>query len=749
MNRVGCLTLSLLAGLSSAIAARQPAAATPSKLTFCCRADNDVYRVITTSGGTYARYGTAAEAVCQAPAGGGVLVLADGYPDKPTAIEPAVFEAAAKKRLRLYVEYPAQLPGMAVGPPTELKDPHLRRASGNERGVVVSSIFGRELPAMRIVSINGCCHVPVRAANPYLVLAKVAGVDTAVFGLSGTPTVPLLFDHPGGGLLVATTGLSRFVSGRFMPADAWRVVWRTILARLQPDAAPLELRWTPTVRPTYGRDEPLPADVELRALRRAAGWVVRAHLLRHAKWPKTALDNALGYDTVRDAPAADWPQGDGAMGVIEGFSSLIRADGGQPTRYAVRVDCTTETAMLMAADAAAGGPPWHAAIATRLLDYIHSGSGLAGGPRADPQSPSYGLLGWALDSPETYWGDDNARSLLATGAAAALLKSARWSEPLARGILANLRTTGVRGLREPSLNEGLLKANGWRKYWNGAPDAPLSPHFEAWPWACYLWAYSQTNFPPLLTRGKAGIETMMRAYPKWQWCLRSGTIERARMLLPLAWLVRVEDTPEHRAWLRRMAGDLLVLQDASGAIREVIGDGGQAVRSNAAYGTGETSLIQANGDPVCDLLYSCNFALIGLHEAAAATGEPFYGQAEDKLAKFLCRVQVRSEEHPELDGAWCRAVNFRRWEYWASNADWEWGPWCVETGWSQPWIAATLALRQRKTSLWDLLGKGYLLEPCRRLRPRMFPDDALGARTGKRLDLPSQLTFLNNEATLG
>ena len=110
-------------------------------------------------------------------------------------------------------------------------------------------------------------------------------------------------------------------------------------------------------------------------------------------------------------------------------------------------------------------------------------------------------------------------------------------------------------------------------------------------------------------------------------------------------------------------------------------------------------LVEADGNPVCDLLYSCNFALIGLHEAAAATGNPFYAAAEDKLARFLCRIQIRSDAHRELDGAWYRAFDFHHWEYWASST-WEWGPWCTETGWCQPWIAGTLALRCQKMSLW-------------------------------------------------
>ena len=125
------------------------------------------------------------------------------------------------------------------------------------------------------------------------------------------------------------------------------------------------------------------------------------------------------------------------------------------------------------------------------------------------------------------------------------------------------------------------------------------------------------------------------------------------------------------------------------------------------------------------MLYTCNFALIGLHEAAAVTGDPTLLQAEGKLARFLCRIQVRSETHPELDGAWYRAFHFRNWEFWASNADWEWGPWCTETGWTQPWIAATLALREKRTSLWELLRQASIGNDFDRLRREMLPDEML------------------------
>ena len=688
----------------------------PAGWTFACSAENDLYRILAASRLQCPRFATAAEAVRAAPDGSGVLVLADGYPDTPTAIAPAVFDEAAQKRLRLYVEYPERLPDMKLGTPKDVK---------YERGVVTSDIFGERLRPMRIVLVSSCRYLPAKAADSHLVVAKVAGMDTAVFGLADTASEPLLFDHPRGNLLVATTKLSHFVRGRYLPVEAWRTIWETILARLHPDGRRVELRWTPTVRPSFGPADPLPPDAESQAVRRSAEWIVASRSLRHADWPKEVLERSLSYNTVRAMPRPEWPVGDGSAGVLEGFSSTIHRDGSQPMRYAVRNDCTTEVAMLLALDAAANSRPENARRAANLLDYIFDKSPLAAGPRADPKSPSYGLVGWSLDHPGSYWGDDNARALLAVGAVAGQSGERRWDEAVARAILANFRTTGVRGFRPACVQEKDLQARGWESYWAGH-HVHYSPHMQSWLWACNLWAYEQTRFEPLLTRSKTGMRLTMHAYPdSWNWILRSGTIERSRLLLPLAWLVRVDDTPEHRRWLRQIADDLVALQDRSGAIREVIGDGGQGIPSNAAYGTAETSLIQSDGDPVCDMLYSCNFALIGLHEAAAATGDPFYAEAEDRLARFLCRIQVRSEAHPELDGAWYRAFNFSRWDYWASSADWEWGPWCTETGWCQPWIAGTMALRREKTSLWDLVQKVDVETHFDRLRPRMLPDEKL------------------------
>ncbi len=126
------------------------------------------------------------------------------------------------------------------------------------------------------------------------------------------------------------------------------------------------------------------------------------------------------------------------------------------------------------------------------------------------------------------------------------------------------------------------------------------------------------------------------------------------------------------------------------------------------------------------LLYTTNFAWLGLHEAAAA-GDQQAAEAEAKLAAFLCRIQVRSETQPALDGGWFRAFDFRRWEPWGSNADAGWGAWAIESGWTQGWITSVFGMRQMKTSLWDLTAETRIARHFDRLRREMLPDAALAA----------------------
>ncbi len=43
-----------------------------------------------------------------------------------------------------------------------------------------------------------------------------------------------------------------------------------------------------------------------------------------------------------------------------------------------------------------------------------------------------------------------------------------------------------------------------------------------------------------------------------------------------------------------------------------------------------------------------------------------YQEAAGKLSAYLTRIQVQSSKHKDLDGAWFRAFDYGRWDYWAS-----------------------------------------------------------------------------------
>ncbi|MGN6353128.1 MAG: hypothetical protein ACTHLB_07040, partial [Parafilimonas sp.] len=72
------------------------------------------------------------------------------------------------------------------------------------------------------------------------------------------------------------------------------------------------------------------------------------------------------------------------------------------------------------------------------------------------------------------------------------------------------------------------------------------------------------------------------------------------------------------------------------------------------------------------------------------------------------RIQVQSTKHNDLDGAWFRAFDYGRWDYWASNSDAGWGAWCTLTGWIQSWIVTTQIQIEKNESFWDVTKKSNM-----------------------------------------
>ena len=659
----------------------------------CAPADNNLLTVLAQEGRTVKRFPDAAEAVDAAPDGAAVLLLSQGYPDTPGRLSPELLDKIEAKGLRVYAEF------VTLG--DTLPRP---QALTLERVVVTDSTFSASLPSMKLLGINGSYILPERQEGSILSVAKVAGMDKAVYGLADTPWHSLLY-RKGEGLLVATSALSRFADARFSPQAAWKAVWEGILSELS--GKPVALRsWLNHVHPMFGRDDALPADARRRSVAKGIEWFYNGHFLVDASWKKDWLDRYSGDGSAPFGPELpdSAKDGDGSLGVLEGHCSFIYWDGRQQYRYWMRNDVQGESSMAFALAGKLLGQDAYYQVASNLVE--HSLGEYRDGPRSDPKSPSYGLLGWALTHKGHYYQDDNARSILGMLAAVSLTGQHQWDRKILEAIVGNFRTTGRNGFRGSLLFEENLQKYGWRHYWNGDLVNP-HPHLESWIWACYLYLYSKTGYEELLARTKRGIRLTMEAYPdKWQWT-NGIQQERARMILPLAWLARLEPTEQHLGWLNFMIGEVLKSQAPCGAIREELGAAGTGwydkAKSNEEYGKFEAPLIHDNGDPVADMLYTSNFAFFALNEAAAVTGDPKHRAAVQRLSDFLTRIQVRSDRFKSVDGAWFRAFDYADWDYWGSNADAGWGAWCTLTGWIQSWIVGTQALLEMDTNLWDIL----------------------------------------------
>ena len=658
---------------------------------------NDLCRLLQAEGADVKIYKSPLEAVKAAPEGAGVMITAPGYPASSVILDKNVTDLAAEKGLRLYAEYVSAYPGMTIQ--TDVVKGTV------ERAVVATSDFEPLLQPMELLSINDTHYFKAEADSALLVFARVAGFDTATYGLADTEVSPLLVKADGGNL-IAFTSLTNFETGRYAPCDHWQALWTAIMRYVTCDESFEFKHWPSDPRPAYGRNDVLADGARRDAVRRSVEWLGKGHFLIHPSWRDSVLKyQGDGLMPVGPSVPASKPDGDGKEGLLEGHASNIYYDGTEQYRYWLRADVQGEGAFLLASAAKLLDEPKYGEVAENLLGFVFDGDIFRDANMRDPKSDAYGLIGWSMTHPYVFYNDDNARLLLGAIGASAILETDKWNKDIVECILANFRMSNANGFIPDRVEEPDLLANGLEHY-SGSDLVLPHPHFESWMWACYLWLYDKTGYEPLLDRARKAIAITMSKYPdEWSWT-NGIQQERARMVLPLAWLVRVDDTPEHRQWLDMVVCRLLENQDASGAIREELGDASKGVfgfqKSNKDYGISEAPLIAANGDPVADMLYTNNFAFFALNEAAAATGEQRYRDAADRLSDFLVRIQARSDRHPDLDGAWMRAFDYDRWDYYASNADQGWGAWSTLTGWIQSWITATQAMMENNTSFWEI-----------------------------------------------
>lgn len=674
---------------------------------YCGSEQNEVYQLLRSEGFKLVIFDSPEVMIKNATNGSGAVIVCDTYPVSPLEITQETYKLAQLKKIRLYLEYPDKLPDVCV----EKETFH----ASLERGVITSDKL-MNLEPMDIIGVNDCYTRVAKVDDPLIVLARVAGFDQAEYGIEDVDSYPLLCEKDN--ILIAFTKLSNFRTGRYEPLGAWQSVWKYIISFVTNDSDfTFSTEWPSDVRPTYSREQSLPADAGKDMISRGLEWFFKGRFFIDPSWKKLQLERqGDGLMPVARALPADSKVGNGSMGILEGHASNIYYDGEQDFRYWLRADVQGEVAFALAAGGESLNNSTYEEVSKNLMEYVLKKSAFRSGKRIDPSSPVYGLIGWSDTHPYVFYADDNARLVLGLIGASAFMDYDRWNKEIIENILANFRLSNVNGFfgNGGRLEEPQILEKGWQYYAKRPELVNPHPHFESWMWACYLWLYDKTGYQPLLEKAEKAIRLTMENYPEgWKWT-NGIQQERARMILPLAWLVRVQDTPEHREWLDQVVSRLLENQQTSGAIREELGNSSTGTfgkaKSNKDYGVTEAPLISHNGDPVADMLYTSNFAFFSLNEAARATGNTQYQEAVEKLSDFLIRIQVKSDRYAHLDGAWYRAFDYNRWDYWASNADHGWGAWSTLTGWIQSWIIGTQVLIEDDTSFWDKT-KGVAMKP--------------------------------------
>ncbi|WP_380051162.1 hypothetical protein [Kribbella deserti] len=626
-----------------------------------------------------------------------VLVLADGGAD-PVRLDDAAAGALTawlQAGGTAYVEYAVDGAGLlpaAVGPVRDVRFDRIFGAASLSLGLEPLSILdprsAKMLPVGRPVD-----------ATELLTYGKVAGTHRALFG-PPEESWPALLELPvgTGRLLYASTALSCWEHGRYRPALRWRALIQGVLGSLSGrlPRETIEVFTEPRVWVASGEPVRLvvrsstPPESDLPLTAEEPGRYVSEPMILPDGDHSFEIGDTSAVLTV--GPRAeryrrmvdrgiDWfhraglffGAPDGSAGVAEGLSGELGPDGRPQIRPVHRGDGYVQVAYAFGQYAQLTGQPGHALIAGNLMAVVEDrmqltdlnplyGSFEPRGPRTD------------LTGTNNLFADDNGwMSLFA-------LLTGRTLSGL-RGIESLLRTANTAlGLQpDPWRTPSTMLVQGWDELARTPIEngLDLSSHWQSSALSAYLVGYGTTGDPRYLDVACRGLDHQAAAFPRTR-LETSRTCEAIRFILPLAGGYHYTGNPLYLETLRKIGRYLASKQDSNGGFVEW---DGKCPASNEAYGVDEAAIFAANGDRVTDQLYASGFAALSLPIAHRVTGEAMFGDLATGILDYLSRIQINDGE-PRLDGTWMRAFDLDAWEYYGSNADVGWGPYCVETGWS-------------------------------------------------------------------
>lgn len=359
----------------------------------------------------------------------------------------------------------------------------------------------------------------------------------------------------------------------------------------------------------------------------------------------------------------------GEGGIREGLHHNIDPEGNQKLLTYVRTDCTGEASGAFKMYSSLYGCEKCKEIGNNLEEFVY-----------DPMVEKGGLFDGMMHWTEEAWGvcyqDDVARAILPTLYDCVLFGNDKHFDTVKSCLDFLVKTTAKDGTREfrtdrINLNEAVMQNL------SSAEHGCRSAHYNAYYSAALLLTYKYCKEERYLQFGKKGLETLMEMYPN---TIReqSETEEMCRLVLPLAILYDVTGEEKHKDMLYRVVNDLQKLRHPFGGYKEWDTDY-KAMRNRNSVND-ECSILTENGDPVADLLYSCNFLPMGFAYAYMATGDEWFNELWEGIVKFFIRTQIKSK-NTLTNGSWCRAFDMDLREAYAAPHDSGWATYSSETGW--------------------------------------------------------------------